>query len=117
MEARPAPRAYDPLIRAHVVVSVDCAGISYHDRWRILAVPIPKELEKRLSVDPEVMHGKVCFKGTRVPLTVLLDNLEEGMGVTEFVCEYPSVSREQADAVIEWEQNSLRRVIGLPAAS
>jgi uncharacterized protein (DUF433 family) len=74
---------------------------------------IPKELEPVLSRDPEVMHGKLCFRGTRVPLAVLLDNLEEGMGVDEFVQEYPSVPREQALAVVAHESRSLRQRVGL----
>jgi len=78
---------------------------------------IPNGLEEYLSIDPEVMHGKLCFKGTRVPLTVLLGNLEEGMGLEEFVEEYPSVSREQTQAVMVWEQERMREVIGLELAS
>ena len=77
---------------------------------------IPTELASVLSIDPEVMHGKLCFRGTRVPLTVLLDNLEEGMGLDEFVEEYPSVTREQAGAVIRWEQVQIRRAVGLTAS-
>ena len=78
---------------------------------------IPIGLEEHLSIDPEVMHGKLCFKGTRVPLAILLDNLEEGMGLQEFVEEYPSVSREQVQAVVAWEQERMREVIGLELAS
>jgi uncharacterized protein (DUF433 family) len=74
---------------------------------------IPKELESVLSTDPNIMHGKLCFRGTRVPLTVLLDNLEEGMGLDEFIEEYPSVTRDQAGAVIAWEQQQTRQTIGL----
>jgi uncharacterized protein (DUF433 family) len=77
---------------------------------------IPVGLEEVLSIDPEVMHGKLCFRGTRVPLIVLLDNLEEGMGLDEFVEEYPSVTREQAKAVIAWEQSNLKRAAGLDLA-
>lgn len=66
---------------------------------------IPDELSSLLQSDPEVMHGQVCFVGTRVPLTVLLDNLAEGMGADEFLLEYPSVSRAQALAVIEWRDS------------
>ena len=78
---------------------------------------IPKELESILSISPKVMHGKLCFAGTRVPLTVLWDNLEEGMGLDEFVEEYPSVIREQARAVIAWEQRQIRQAVGLELAS
>ena len=61
---------------------------------------IPLGLERFLSIDPEVMNGEFCFTGTRVPLAVLLDNLDDGMGIEEFVEEYPSVSKQQALTVV-----------------
>lgn len=78
---------------------------------------IPDELKRILTAESEVMHGSVCFVGTRVPLTVLLDNLNEGMGVDEFLVEYPSVSREQAMAVVGWQQRETREAMGLDLAS
>ena len=69
---------------------------------------IPEGLETVLKIDPEVMHGELCFAGTRVPLSVLLDNLQAGMGIDEFTTEYPSVSRNHVQAVIDWEQRHLR---------
>ena len=65
---------------------------------------IPPELASILSIDPEIMHGEICFIGTRVPLTVLLDNLSEGMGIDEFVKYYPSVQRYQIEMVLAWRQ-------------
>ena len=76
---------------------------------------IPAELQNVLKIDPEIMHGKLCFSGTRVPLTVFLDNMGEGMGLDQFVEEYPSVSREQARAVLRWEQRQMRKTFGLDA--
>ncbi len=78
---------------------------------------IPAELKEIFRVDPEIMHGKLCFTGTRVPLAVLLDNLADGMGLEEFVEEYPSVTREQASAVMRWEQNQTRKTFGLEYVS
>jgi uncharacterized protein (DUF433 family) len=66
---------------------------------------VPVGLEKVLRIDPEIMHGDLCFIGTRVPLTVLLDNLDEGMSVDEFVEEYPSVSMAQALEVVAQLRN------------
>lgn len=63
------------------------------------------------------MHGRLCFAGTRVPLTVFLDNFAEGMGVDEFVREYPSVKREQALAIIAWQRQEMNDAIGLDLAS
>ncbi len=62
---------------------------------------IPTGLESILRIDPDIMHGKLCFAGTRVPLSIFLDNLAEGMGIEEFLENYPSVSREQVQAVVD----------------
>jgi uncharacterized protein (DUF433 family) len=78
---------------------------------------VPEELQNVLRIDPEIMHGKLCFTGTRVPLTVFLDNMEEGMGINEFIHEYPSVTREQASAIVTWEQRNLKQSIGIESIS
>ena len=49
-----------------------------------------------ISVDPNICHGQACIAGTRVMVTVILDNLAAGLTVEEIVESYPSVS---ADAV------------------
>ena len=77
---------------------------------------VPAGLENVLQIDPEIMHGDLCFAGTRVPLTVLLDNLTEGMGIDDFVREYPSVKRVQVEAVLRWEHDKIRRAAGLKLA-
>jgi uncharacterized protein (DUF433 family) len=74
---------------------------------------VPDGLESVLKIDPQIMHGKICFAGTRVPLTIFLDNLKDGMGVDEFLINYPSIRKEQALAVLEWENNAIRRAAGL----
>jgi uncharacterized protein (DUF433 family) len=43
----------------------------------------------RISVDPEVCHGKPCIKGTRILVSVILDNLAAGLTPQEIVEEYP----------------------------
>lgn len=59
------------------------------------------KLEEIVSVRPEVMHGTPVFAGTRVPIQALLDHLEAGDSVDEFLDEFPTVSREQAVAFID----------------
>ena len=46
--------------------------------------------------DPEILGGAVVFKGTRVPLQNLIDYLEGGYTLNEFVDDFPSVTRAQA---------------------
>jgi len=70
---------------------------------------VPQGLEHVLKIDPEIMHGKLCFAGTRVPLTIFLDNLVDGMSVEEFLHNYPTVTQTQIQAVLEWENTDIRR--------
>lgn len=51
--------------------------------------------------DPEILGGTPVFVGTRVPLQNLVDSLEGGESVDEFLEGFPTVKREQAIAVIE----------------
>jgi uncharacterized protein (DUF433 family) len=53
-----------------------------------------------VSIDPEIMGGTPCFRGTRVPIQFLLDYLEEGDTIEAFVDDYPTVSREQVVAYL-----------------
>jgi uncharacterized protein (DUF433 family) len=57
--------------------------------------------ESVILVDPEIMHGTPCFRGTRVPLKNLTDYLEGGESIDEFLWQFPTVSREQVIAALE----------------
>lgn len=60
-----------------------------------------QELKGIVHSDPEIMGGAPVFVGTRVPLQNLIDSLEGGESVEEFLEGFPTVRREQAIAVIE----------------
>jgi uncharacterized protein (DUF433 family) len=60
-----------------------------------------QELHGIIHSDPEIMGGTPVFVGTRVPLQNLIDYLEGGESVDEFLEGFPTVSREQVIAVIE----------------
>lgn len=55
-----------------------------------------------ISVNPEIQFGKPVFKGTRVPVQSLFWHLEKGIALDSFLADFPSVSKDQAEAVIEW---------------
>ncbi len=59
-------------------------------------------LSSFISVNPNVQFGKPVFKGTRVPVQSLFWHLEKGITLDSFLENFPSVSKEQAEAVIEW---------------
>jgi uncharacterized protein (DUF433 family) len=52
-------------------------------------------------VDPEIMSGTPCFAGTRVPVRALLDYIEGGESLDDFLEQFPTVSRKQAIAFLE----------------
>jgi len=55
----------------------------------------------------DVMSGAVVFAGTRVPVQTLMDYLEEGASLGDFLEDFPTVSREHAIAVLELAKESL----------
>ena len=57
--------------------------------------------ESVVKVDPEIMSGAPCFMGTRVPIQTLIDYLEGGDSIEDFLEGFPSVSREQVIAFLE----------------
>lgn len=46
-----------------------------------------------ITVDPEVCHGQACMKGTRIMVSVVLDNLAAGLTFDEIIKSYPALSR------------------------
>jgi uncharacterized protein (DUF433 family) len=56
---------------------------------------------KIISTDPEVMGGTPCFAGTRVPVQTLLDYLEAGDSIDDFLEGFPTVKREQVVVFLE----------------
>ncbi len=56
---------------------------------------------------PDVMSGTPVFVGTRVPFQALLDYLEAGQTLAEFLEDFPTVSREQAVAALEQAKDAL----------
>lgn len=60
-----------------------------------------------IHTDPEIMGGTPVFVGTRVPVQTLMDYLEAGDALDEFLEDFPSVSHEQAVAVLELAKDML----------
>ena len=54
-----------------------------------------------MKIDPEIMSGAPCFAGTRVPIQNLIDYLEGGESIEDFLEGFPTVSREQVIAFLE----------------
>lgn len=69
-----------------------------------------------VTVDPAVCHGKACIKGTRIMVSVVLDNLAAGLTPDEILRSYPSLSPEAIQAAIAYAAELTReRVVAMPA--
>jgi uncharacterized protein (DUF433 family) len=68
--------------------------------------------EQTIVRDPEVMSGMPCFRGTRVPFQNLIDYLEGGHSLGEFLRQFPTVTNEMAVQALEEVKESLFARIG-----
>ena len=64
--------------------------------------------QDRISVNPQICHGVACIKGTRIPVSVVLDNLAEGLSREEILSEYPSLVSEDVDAALAYAADLAR---------
>ncbi len=72
--------------------------------------------QNHITVDPSVCHGKACIKGTRIMVSVILDNLAAGLSTDEIIQSYSSLDKESVQAAITYAADLTReRVVGLPA--
>lgn len=69
-------------------------------------------MQKAIVKDQKILGGEPVFRGTRVPFKILIDYLEGGETLDEFLEQYPTVSRELAVAAIEEAHSSLVSQLG-----
>ena len=72
--------------------------------------------KERITVDPLICHGKACIKGTRIMVSVILDNLAEGSSESEIFKSYPSLTSDDIKAAIAYAAElSRERLVSLTA--
>lgn len=70
-----------------------------------------------VSHDPKVCHGRLCCAGTRIPISVVLDNLAVGLPLAELLRQYPALKPEHVQAALAYAADLAReRVVPLDAA-
>ncbi|MCK4331774.1 MAG: DUF433 domain-containing protein [Dehalococcoidia bacterium] len=71
--------------------------------------------KERISIDPNVCHGKPCIKGTRIWVSLIVDNLAAGSSEEEILKAYPSLSREDIRAALAYAAEMAReRYVDIP---
>jgi len=72
-------------------------------------------LLQRISIDPQICFGKPCIKGTRIWVSLLLDQLAGGTTIDELLTEYPQLAREDVLAAIAYGAEVTReRIVPVP---
>jgi uncharacterized protein (DUF433 family) len=68
-----------------------------------------------ISTDPNVCHGQACIKGTRIPVSVVLDNLAVGLTEDDIIQSYPAITRDGLRAAAAYAAELAReRIVELP---
>jgi len=77
-----------------------------------MTLTLEEEQIARLPItsDPEILSGATVFRGTRVPVAALLDNLAAGLTLDEFLDNFPTVTHEQALQVLEFFKDTIARL-------
>lgn len=71
---------------------------------------------ERITVNPLICHGKACIKGTRIMVSVILDNLAAGISEDEILKSYPSLKPEDIKAAIAYaDELSCERLVSVSA--
>lgn len=72
--------------------------------------------KEQISVDPAVCHGKACIRGTRIMVSVIIDNVAAGVPRAEILAGYPSIKSEDIDATLAYAAELAREgSVDLPA--
>lgn len=64
-------------------------------------------IKNLITIDQEILGGQTVFKGTRVPVESLFDHLEAGISLDDFLEDFPTVTKEQAIALLAWANKLL----------
>ncbi len=59
-------------------------------------------LLERISINPAICHGRACIKGTRIPVSVILDNLAAGVGEEEILKSFPALNHDDITAALSY---------------
>ena len=104
-----------------IVFSLDVVGV---DRRTIevkymlkasIEVPMMMDWQQYIVSDPMICHGKACIQGTRILVSVVLDNLATGLTTEEILASYPSVRSEHLQASIAYAAELVREsMVTLP---
>ncbi len=69
---------------------------------------------ERISTDPNIYHGATCIKGTRIPISIIIGSLADGMTREEILSEYPQLNLEDLFAALAYAADIIHHEIMVP---
>jgi uncharacterized protein (DUF433 family) len=72
--------------------------------------------QKYIAIDPDIHHGEPCIKGTRVPVSIIVGSMADGMTFDEILEAYPQLKRESIQAALAYAAEVVRQDVLLPLA-
>lgn len=73
--------------------------------------------KNHVEIAPDLHHGDPCIRGTRIPVTVVVGSLADGMTVDEILDSYPQLTTEDVQASLAYASELLRQDLYLPFAA
>lgn len=68
---------------------------------------------ERISVDPSICHGQACIRGTRIMVSVVLDNVAAGAGLEEILRSYPALQPADVEAALSYAAELARESVAV----
>lgn len=69
-----------------------------------------------ISVDPDIHHGEPCIKGTRIPVSMIVGSVADGMSFDEIIDSYPQLKKDSVKAALAYAADIVRQEVFLPLA-
>jgi uncharacterized protein (DUF433 family) len=71
----------------------------------------------RVTVDPEIHHGEPCISGTRIPVSIIVGSVADGMNPAQIIAQYPQLTAEDVQASLAYAADVLRSDPWIPVLS
>lgn len=73
--------------------------------------------QQHIVIDPEIHHGEPCIKGTRIPVSIIIGSLADGMTFDEILSYYPQLSHDHIRAALAYAAEMMKHEILVPLAA
>ena len=76
-----------------------------------------RKWQDQIVIDPDLHHGDACIKGTRIPVTIIVGSLGDGLTEEEILAAYPQLKTEHIQAALAYAADIMRDELILPLST